>query len=70
MAEYIEIEDGLALDAKQVVHNADDAWFMDYLKPYYIMTRENQYLFTGTQVGRRPDRVFYMVPGGYKLGKG
>ncbi len=66
----IQIEDGLTLDPERVIRNPDDTWFIDYLAPYYIITNDNQYLFASTQAGRRPDRAFYMVPEGYKLGKG
>lgn len=48
----------------------DDNFFKEFLKPYYIITKDGQYLFASTQKGRRPDRVFYMVPKKYKLGKG
>ncbi|MCJ7667960.1 MAG: hypothetical protein MUP04_06740 [Anaerolineae bacterium] len=64
-----EIEDDLVLDSERIIRNPDDGWFIEYLAPYYIITRDNQYLFASTQAGRRPDRVFYMVPEGYKLGK-
>ena len=66
----IKIEDDLALDSERVIRNPDDAWFIEYLAPYYIITRDNQYLFASTQAGRRPDRAFYMVPEGSKLGRG
>ncbi len=70
VAKEIQVEDDLALDSERVIRNPDDIWFIEYLKPYYVMTRDNQYLFASTQAGRRPDRAFYMVPEGYKLGKG
>lgn len=66
----IQIEDDLALNSEQVIRNPDDSWFIEYLAPYYVITRDNQYLFASTQAGRRPDRAFYMVPEGHKLGKG
>lgn len=66
----IKIEDDLMLDSERVIRNPDDTWFIEYLAPYYIITRDKQYLFASTQAGRRPDRAFYMVPEGYKLGKG
>jgi len=66
----IMIEDDLALDEQQVVHNPGDAWYIETLKPYYVVTADGQYLFGNTQPGRRPDRAFYMVPDGYRLGKG
>jgi len=50
--------------------NPNDDFFKESLKPYYVVTRDKQYLFASRQKGRRPDRVFYMVPYGYKLGKG
>ncbi len=66
----MQIEDDLVLDSERVIRKPDDSWFIEYLAPYYIITRDNQYLFASTQAGRRPDRAFYMVPEGYKLGKG
>ena len=54
---------------KSVIHNPGDAYFRDYLKPYYVVTKDGQYLFASTQPGRRPDRAFYMVPEGYRLGR-
>ena len=45
------------------------AFFINFLKPYYVFTKDGQYLFGSTQLGRRPDRAFYMVPENYKLGK-
>jgi len=70
IAKKLQIEDDLTLDSERVIRNPDDTWFIEYLAPYYIITRDNQYLFASTQAGRRPDRAFYMVPEGYKLGKG
>ena len=66
----IHIEDELYLDEKQVFYNPNDQWFAEYLKPYYVQTIDGQYLFGNTQAGRRPDRAFYIIPEGYKLGKG
>lgn len=66
----MQIEDEFALDCERVIRNTDDAWFIEYLAPFYIITRHNQYLFASTQAGRRPDGAFYMVPEGHKLGKG
>ena len=51
------------------IKNPSDEFFKEFLKPYYIVTKDGQYLFASSQKGRRPDRVFYMVPDGYKLGK-
>jgi ATP-dependent phosphoenolpyruvate carboxykinase len=51
------------------IKNPSDDFFKEFLKPYYIVTKDGQYLFASSQKGRRPDRVFYMVPDGYKLGK-
>lgn len=50
--------------------NPGDSFFKKFLKPYYIVTEDGQYLFASMQKGRRPDRVFYMVDEEYKLGKG
>ena len=62
--------DILIPDEKNAVYNPDDDFFKKLLKPYYIVTRDGQYLFASFQPGRRPDRVFYMTPSGYRLGKG
>lgn len=66
----IVVEPDLLLDRSRVVLNPDDSWFIENLKPYYVVTADGQYLFASTQVGRRPDRAFYVIPEGYKLGKG
>ena len=66
----VHIEDDLIFDDKNVIRNPDDQWFAKYLKPYYVQTIDGQYLFGNTQAGRRPDRAFYVIPEGYKLGKG
>jgi hypothetical protein len=55
---------------REVIRNPDDAYFVEKLSPYYVKTKDGQYLFASTQPGRRPDRAFYMVPEGYKLGYG
>ena len=70
MSDLVHIEDDIAIPASQVVRNPNDDWFIEELKPYYIVTADGQYLFACTQAGRRPDRAFYMVPEGYKLGVG
>jgi len=67
--ETVLIEEGLELEKSNVIHNPDDDFYIEFLKPYYIFTKDGQYLFTCTQAGRRPDRAFYMVPEGYKLGQ-
>jgi hypothetical protein len=51
------------------IYNPDNDFFIKILQPYYIVTKDGQYLFASTQPGRRPDRAFYMVPEDYKLGK-
>lgn len=53
-----------------IIRNPDHEWFEEFLKPYYIITKDFQYLFGSIQTGRRPDRVYYMVPSGYRLGTG
>ena len=67
--EKVTIEEGFALDAANVIRNPDDDFFIEYLRPYYVFTKDGQYLFASAQPGRRPDRAFYMVPPGYRLGK-
>lgn len=65
----IEVEPGYYLGTSKVVTLPDDQDFISLLKDYYIITRDGQYLFASQQTGRRPDRAFYMVPPGYRLGK-
>jgi hypothetical protein len=65
----ITISPGFELEAENVICNPDDDFFIEFLKPYYVMTRDGQYLFANKQSGRMPSRAFYMVPPGYKLGK-
>lgn len=69
MMKTISIESKVQVNEKQIVHNPDDEFYIKFLKPYYIITKDGQYLFGSTQYGRRPDRAFYMIPDGYKLGK-
>ncbi len=64
-----EIEQGFSVDRGRVITNPDHEFFMQYLMDYYIKTVDGQYLFASMQPGRRPDRVFAMVPPGYRLGK-
>ncbi|MBC7225391.1 MAG: hypothetical protein H5T59_14140, partial [Anaerolineae bacterium] len=63
------VEEDLLLDADKVIRNPDDDFYAEYLKPYYVLTADGQYLFASTQPGRMPSRAFYMVPEGYRLGK-
>jgi len=63
------IEEGLEFEAANVIRNPDDEWYAEFLKPYYVITRDGQYLFGNRQPGRMPSRAFYMVPPGYRLGK-
>lgn len=69
MTPKIYVEQKFQLDSKKVIQNPSHDFFKEFLKPYYVITKDNQYLFASTQPGRRPDRAFYMVPEGYKLGK-
>lgn len=62
------IEENLHVDASKVIHNPNDDFFIEFLRPYYVFTKDGQYLFASTQAGRRPDRAFYMVPDDYRLG--
>jgi len=70
MSKTFIIEPDLSVLQKNIVHNPDDKFYIKSLKPYYILTKDGQYLFASTQPGRRPDRAFYMIPENYKLGKG
>lgn len=64
IAEYINIP------KDRIILNPTNEFFIDYLKPYYVVTKDGQYLFASPQKGRRPDKVYYMVPKGYRLGTG
>lgn len=64
------VEEGLELKKENVIYNPGDDFYVEFLKPYYVLTKDGQYLFASTQAGRRPDRAFYMTPRGYRLGKG
>lgn len=65
----MEIESQIDIPDSQITHNPDNDFFREFLKPYYVITADNQYLFGSIQKGRRPDCAFFMVPEGYKLGK-
>ena len=69
MSKTFSIESKVKVLEENIIHNPDDDFFIDFLKPYYVFTKDGQYLFGSQQVGRRPDRANYMVPEGYKLGK-
>ena len=69
MSELFTIEPEVEVFRENVKRNPDDVFFINFLKPYYVFTKDGQYLFGSTQPGRRPDRAFYMVPDNYKLGK-
>lgn len=69
MSETFLIEPNVKILQENIIHNPDDDFFKKFLKPYYVQTRDGQYLFGSTQPGRRPDRAFYMVPNNYRLGK-
>jgi hypothetical protein len=69
MSDEFFIEKNLKVKKENVIHNPDDDFYKEFLKPYYVFTKDGQYLFGSTQPGRRPDRAFYMVPENYKLGK-
>lgn len=64
-----KVENGLVLDEKNVISNPDDDFFINFLRDYYVLTKDSQFLFGSAQAGRRPDRVFYMVGKNYRLGK-
>jgi len=69
MSKMFSIEPNVSVLSENVANNPDDDFFITSLKPYYVVTKDGQYLFGSTQPGRRPDRAFYMVPTDYKLGK-
>ena len=69
MPKTFSIEPKIIVLQENIIHNPDDNFFIEFLKPYYIFTKDGQYLFGSTQPGRRPDRANYMVPDNYKLGK-
>ncbi|MHA2245821.1 MAG: phosphoenolpyruvate carboxykinase (ATP), partial [Candidatus Hodarchaeales archaeon] len=61
---------GCQLINEQITRNPEHDWFRENLKQYYVITKDYQYLFGSTQLGRRPDRAYYMVPENYRLGAG
>ncbi|KYK34948.1 MAG: hypothetical protein AYK22_04285 [Thermoplasmatales archaeon SG8-52-3] len=69
MSNTFEIEPGINVSIENITHNPNDNFYINFLKPYFVFTKDGQYLFGSTQLGRRPDRAFYMVPESYKLGK-
>ena len=69
MSKTFAIESDVEVLQENVIHNPNNEFFIDFLKPYYVLTKDGQYLFGSTQPGRRPDRAFYMIPKNYKLGK-
>ena len=64
-----EIDKGFEIDRENLVHNPDDEWYKEFLKDYYVVTADGQYLFASKQPGRMPTRAFYVVPDNYRLGK-
>jgi ATP-dependent phosphoenolpyruvate carboxykinase len=69
MSNMFFIEPHIVVNKENIIHNPDDEFFINFLKPYYVITKDGQYLFGSIQPGRRPDRAFYMIPPKYKLGK-
>ena len=69
MSKKFSIEPHIIVNKVNVIYNPDDDFFINFLKPYYVITKDGQYLFGSIQPGRRPDRAFYMIPENYKLGK-
>jgi len=65
----MKIEPDIEIPDKNIIRNPEHDFFREFLKEYYVVTADNQYLFASIQKGRRPDRAFYMVPKDYKLGK-
>ena len=62
------VSEDLIIPEDRIFLNPTEEFYINYLKPYYVITKEGQYLFASIQKGRRPDQVHYMVPKGYKLG--
>jgi hypothetical protein len=69
MSKTFAIEPEINVSQENIKHDPDNEFYMEFLKPYYVFTKDGQYLFGSTQLGRRPDRAFYMIPENYKLGK-
>ncbi len=69
MSNTFTVEPGINVLRENITLNPNDKFYINFLKPYYIFTKDGQYLFGSTQPGRRPDRAFYMIPDNYKLGK-
>lgn len=69
MSNIFLIEPHINVKQDDVIHNPDNEFFIKFLKPYYVITKDGQYLFGSMQLGRRPDKAFYMIPDSYKLGK-
>ncbi|MCC7573739.1 MAG: phosphoenolpyruvate carboxykinase (ATP) [Candidatus Methanofastidiosum sp.] len=66
----INVSDYLRIPEDRIYLNPSDEFYINYLKPYYVVTNDGQYLFASTLKGRMPDKVYYMMPKGYKLGAG
>jgi hypothetical protein len=69
MSDSFVIEPGISIPKENIKLNPDDSFYIYFLKKYYVFTKDGQYLFGSTQLGRRPDRAFYIIPDKYKLGK-
>jgi len=69
MSNTFAIEPEINVLRENVTLNPDHEFYINFLKQYYVFTKDGQYLFGSTQPGRRPDRAFYMIPDNYKLGK-
>jgi len=65
MQKTFSIEPKVKVLQDNIFHNPDDNFFIEFLKPYYVFTKDGQYLFGSTQPGRRPDRAFYIIPEGF-----
>jgi len=60
----------LTIPKERIILNPSEDFYSGYLRPYYVITKDGQYLFASSQKGRMPDQVHYIVPKGYKLGTG
>jgi len=66
----VNISEDLTIPEDRIFLNPSNEFYINYLKSYYVITKDGQYLFASTLKGRMPDKVYYMMPKTYKLGVG